>query len=98
MGIYGHSGGGFASTDALSRYPDFLQGGGVRSGNHDNRTYGSGWGERFQDCLRKPGKTDNFETAANKTKAQNLKGKLLLIHGDMDNNVHPSNTCAWWMP
>jgi dipeptidyl aminopeptidase/acylaminoacyl peptidase len=96
VGIYGHSGGGFASTDALLRYPDFYKVAVSTSGNHDNRTYYSGWGERFQgllvrDTLRK---TDNYAAAANKTYASALKGKLFLIHGDMDDNVHPAHTIA----
>ena len=91
VGIYGFSGGGFASTDAMFRYPDFFKVGVSGSGNHDNRTYGFFWGEKYQG-LYKPGTPDNFESAANYTLAKNLKGKLLLTHGDMDNNVHPSNT------
>ena len=91
VGIYGFSGGGFASTDAMFRYPDFFKVGVSGSGNHDNRTYGFFWGEKYQG-LFKPGTPDNFESAANYTLAKNLKGKLLLTHGDMDNNVHPSNT------
>jgi dipeptidyl-peptidase-4 len=91
VGIYGHSGGGFASTDAILTYPDFFKVAVSGSGNHDNRTYGFFWGEKYQGLL-KPGTPDNFEASANYTKAKNLKGKLLLMHGDMDNNVHPSNT------
>src|SRR6185369_2822591 len=91
VGIYGHSGGGFASTDAILTYPDFYKVAVSGSGNHDNRTYGFFWGEKYQGLL-KPGTPDNFEASANYTKAKNLKGKLLLMHGDMDNNVHPSNT------
>lgn len=94
VGIYGHSGGGFASTDAILRYPDFFKVAVSEAGNHDNRTYGYWWGDKYQgpfesDTLRK---TDNYETAANYTLAGNLRGKLLLMHGDMDTNVHPANT------
>jgi len=96
VGIYGHSGGGFSSTDAMLRYPDFYSVAVSTSGNHDNRTYYNGWGERFQgllvrDTLRG---TDNYAAAANKTYAAKLKGKLFLIHGDMDDNVHPAHTLA----
>ncbi|MDX2057974.1 MAG: prolyl oligopeptidase family serine peptidase, partial [Gemmatimonadales bacterium] len=96
VGIYGHSGGGFASTDALFRYPDFYQAAVSTAGNHDNRTYYSGWGERFQGLLVRDTarKTDNYEAAANKTHAGNLKGKLFLMHGDLDDNVHPAHTIA----
>jgi dipeptidyl aminopeptidase/acylaminoacyl peptidase len=92
VGIYGHSGGGFASTDAILRYPDFFKVAVSTSGNHDNRTYGFFWGEKYQGLLRTQGASDNFEAHANYTMARNLKGKLLLMHGDMDNNVHPANT------
>lgn len=94
VGIYGHSGGGFASTDALLRYPDFYKVAVSTSGNHDNRTYYYGWGERFQGLLTRDtvAKTDNFAAAANKTLVKNLRGHLLLIHGDMDDNVHPAHT------
>jgi len=96
VGIYGHSGGGFASTDAMLRYPDFFKVAVSTSGNHDNRSYYHGWGERFQGLLVKDTlrATDNFAPAANKSLASNLKGKLFLVHGDMDDNVHPANTIA----
>jgi dipeptidyl aminopeptidase/acylaminoacyl peptidase len=94
VGIFGHSGGGFASTDAILRYPDFYKVAVSGSGNHDNRSYNIYWAEKYQglmnrDTLRK---TDNFEGSANKTLVKNLKGHLLLMHGDMDDNVHPANT------
>ncbi|HVZ77250.1 MAG TPA: prolyl oligopeptidase family serine peptidase [Gemmatimonadaceae bacterium] len=94
VGIYGHSGGGFSSTDALLRYPDFYKVAVSTSGNHDNRTYYYGWGERFQGLMVRDtvGHTDNFAPAANKTLVGNLQGHLFLIHGDMDDNVHPAMT------
>jgi dipeptidyl aminopeptidase/acylaminoacyl peptidase len=92
VGIYGFSGGGFASTDAILRYPDFFKVAVSGSGNHDNRTYGFFWGEKYQGLYKAEGASDNFENAANYTLAKNLRGKLLLTTGDMDNNVHPSNT------
>lgn len=92
VGIYGFSGGGFASTDAILRYPDFFKVAVSGSGNHDNRTYGFFWGEKYQGLYQAQGASDNFESAANYTLAKNLKGKLLLTTGDMDNNVHPAAT------
>ena len=87
-GIYGHSGGGFATADAMFRYPDFFKVGISESGNHDNRVYEDDWGERYE------GLDDghNYEDAANQNLAKNLKGKLLLAHGTLDNNVPPNNT------
>lgn len=94
VGIYGISGGGFASTDAILRYPDFFKVAVSTAGNHDNRSYNMHWGEKYtgvlvRDTIRK---TDNFESQANLTMAANLRGKLFLIHGDMDDNVSPVNT------
>jgi dipeptidyl-peptidase-4 len=96
VGIYGLSGGGFASTAAILRYPDFYRVAVSLAGNHDNRTYYHGWAERFQGLLVRDtaAKTDNYAAAANKTYAAQLKGKLFLVHGDLDDNVHPANTIA----
>jgi dipeptidyl-peptidase-4 len=92
-GIYGHSGGGFAAADAMFRYPDFFKVGISEAGNHDNREYEDDWGERYQGLLtRNPDGTDNYTAEANQIYAKNLKGKLLLAHGTMDNNVPPNNT------
>jgi len=94
VGIYGHSGGGFATADAMFRFPDFFKVGVSGSGNHDNRSYNIYWAEKYQGELVKDTVkgTDNFADEANKTHAANLKGKLLLMHGDMDDNVHPAMT------
>ncbi len=94
VGIYGHSGGGFASTDALLRYPDFFSAAVSTSGNHDNRTYYYGWAERYQGLLERDTlrKSDNYENQVNALLAKNLRGKLFLITGDMDDNVHPAMT------
>jgi dipeptidyl-peptidase-4 len=92
-GIYGHSGGGFITADAMFRYPDFFKVGIAESGNHDQRNYEDDWGERYQGLLlRNPDGTDNYAVEANQNFAKNLKGHLLLAHGSMDDNVPPSNT------
>ncbi|MEP6765832.1 MAG: DPP IV N-terminal domain-containing protein [Gemmatimonadaceae bacterium] len=92
-GIWGHSGGGFATADAMFRYPDFFKVGISESGNHDNRVYEDDWGERYQGLLtRGPNGVDNYEAEANQSLAKNLKGKLLLAHGTADDNVPPDNT------
>lgn len=93
IGIWGHSGGGFATAAAMFRYPDFFKVGISESGNHDNRNYEDDWGERYIGLLnsRADGK-DNYERQANQVYAKNLKGKLMLAHGLMDNNVPPYNT------
>jgi dipeptidyl-peptidase-4 len=92
-GIYGHSGGGFATADAMFRYPDFFKVGISEAGNHDQREYEDDWGERYQGLLvRTPDSSDNYAPEANQLLAKNLKGKLLLAHGTMDDNVPPYNT------
>ncbi|HUF51588.1 MAG TPA: DPP IV N-terminal domain-containing protein [Longimicrobiales bacterium] len=94
VGIYGHSGGGFASTDAILRFPDFYKVAVSTAGNHDNRSYNIYWAEKYQGLLKRDTvrRTDNFENSANRTYAKQLQGKLLLMHGDMDDNVHPAMT------
>jgi dipeptidyl-peptidase-4 len=92
--IWGHSGGGFITADAMFRYPDFFKVGIAESGNHDQRVYEDDWGERYQGLVVKSqnGGPDSYEVEANQTLATNLKGKLLLMHGMMDNNVPAQNT------
>jgi dipeptidyl aminopeptidase/acylaminoacyl peptidase len=92
VGIWGHSGGGFATAGAMFRYPDFFKVGISESGNHDNRNYEDDWGERYQGLLESNGDSDNYDAEANQTHAANLEGKLLLAHGGMDSNVPPYNT------
>ncbi len=108
VGIWGHSGGGFASTDAILRYPDFYKVAVSGAGNHDNRNYEDDWGEKWQGLLVKnvgaaeTGKVNteipkaagktNYDNQANQLLAENLKGKLLIAHGMMDGNVPPTNT------
>jgi dipeptidyl-peptidase-4 len=92
-GIYGHSGGGYATAAAMFRFPDFFKVGVSEAGNHDNRVYEDDWGEKWQGLLeRKPDGSTNYDDQANETHAKNLKGKLLLAHGTMDDNVPPNNT------
>ncbi len=92
-GIYGHSGGGYATADAMFRYPDFFKVGISEAGNHDNRVYEDDWAEKWQGLLEKKSDgTSNYDDQANQNLAKNLKGHLLLAHGTMDNNVPPNNT------
>ncbi len=88
VGIWGHSGGGFATAAAMFRYPDFFKVGISESGNHDNRNYEDDWGERYNGLVQ----NSDYEAQANQNYAKNLKGKLMLVHGLMDDNVPPYNT------
>jgi dipeptidyl aminopeptidase/acylaminoacyl peptidase len=93
VGIYGHSGGGAATAAAMFHFPDLFKVGVSESGNHDNRVYEDDWAEKWLGLLKKNADgTTNYDSQANENFAKNLKGKLLLIHGTMDDNVPPNNT------
>ncbi|TBW29297.1 S9 family peptidase [Gramella sp. KN1008] len=93
VGIWGHSGGGFATAAAMFKYPKFYKVGISESGNHDNRNYEDDWGERYIGLLTEDADgVSNYEKQANQNLAENLEGKLLLAHGAMDDNVPPYNT------
>jgi dipeptidyl-peptidase 4 len=96
VGIYGHSGGGFMSTAALLVYPDFFKVAVSSSGNHENNVYNKPWSEKHHGVKEVVDKDGNvkFEYAIEKNSeiAKNLKGKLLLVTGDMDDNVHMAGT------
>ncbi|TDI89799.1 MAG: S9 family peptidase [Caldithrix sp.] len=108
VGIFGHSGGGFMSTAAILTYPDFYKVAVSSAGNHDNNVYNNSWSEvhnGIQEKTRKVKKKNEAGEAveedstywearikSNTELARNLKGKLLLVHSDRDNNVHPANT------
>jgi dipeptidyl aminopeptidase/acylaminoacyl peptidase len=92
-GIWGHSGGGYATAGAMFRYPDFFKVGISESGNHDNRVYEDDWAEKWMGLLEKQADgTSNYDSQANWPLAKNLKGHLLLAHGTLDGNVPPNNT------
>ena len=96
VGIYGHSGGGFMSTAAMLVYPDFFKVAVSSSGNHENNIYNRWWSEKHhgvKEVTDKDGKvTFEYSIEKNSELAKNLKGHLLLVTGDQDNNVHPANT------
>ncbi len=96
VGIYGHSGGGFMSTAAILQYPDFFKVAVSSAGNHDNSIYNSWWSETHNGVLAEKdadGKIKyKYTIDKNQELASNLKGRLLLITGDVDNNVHPGAT------
>jgi dipeptidyl-peptidase-4 len=95
VGIWGHSGGGFMSAAAILVYPDFFKVAWSESGNHENNIYNNSWSEKHHGVkeIEKDGKiTFEYDIEKNSELAKNLKGHLMLITGDIDNNVHPSNT------
>jgi dipeptidyl-peptidase-4 len=96
VGITGHSGGGFMSTAAILVYPDLFKVAVSESGNHDNAVYNRWWSEKHngvKEIITPKGDTTfQYTIDKNPELAKNLKGRLLLSTGDIDNNVHPANT------
>ena len=96
VGIHGHSGGGFMSTAAICQYPDFFKVAVSCAGNHDNNIYNRWWSETHhgvkEEVTEKGDTTFHYKIATNPEIAKNLKGHLLLVHGEIDDNVHPANT------
>ncbi len=96
VGIHGHSGGGFMSTAAMLVYPDFFKVAVSSAGNHDNAIYNRWWSEKHhgvkEEINDKGDTTFVYAIEKNPDLAKNLKGRLMLFHGDIDNNVHPANT------
>ena len=96
VGIFGHSGGGFMSTAAMLVYPDFFKAAVSSSGNHDNRIYNRWWSETHhgvkEEIDEKGTVNYKYSIDTNQALAKNLKGHLMLVTGDIDNNVHPGGT------
>ena len=95
VGIHGHSGGGFMSTAAILQYNDFFKAAVSCAGNHDNRIYNRWWSEQHHGIQEKVAKGDTtfvYRIDTNQELASRLKGHLMLVTGDKDNNVNPANT------
>lgn len=95
VGIFGHSGGAFMSVAALCTYPDFYKAAVATSGNHDNNIYNQAWGETFHGVSEEVKGKDTVFTVkipTNMELVKNLKGHLLIVTGEVDNNVHPAHT------
>jgi dipeptidyl aminopeptidase/acylaminoacyl peptidase len=88
MGIYGTSAGGQSSTGALLFHPDFYQVAVSSCGCHDNRMDKAVWNEQWMGYPVGP----HYEAQSNVANAHKLKGRLLLIVGEMDTNVPPQST------
>ena len=101
VGIYGHSGGGFMAAASILTYPGFYKVAVAASGNHDNNIYTKWWGETYHGVKMHEKKVEKRDSVVYSfgskipttiELAKNLKGKLLLITGDMDINVHMAHT------
>lgn len=83
------------STAAILKYPDFFKAAVSCAGNHDNNIYNRWWSEQhhgIQEKIEARDTTFVYSIETNPQIAKNLKGHLMLVHGDIDNNVHPANT------
>ena len=89
VGIFGISAGGYASARAILKYPDFFKVAVSAAGCHDLRLDKVEWAERYMGPMG-----PHYAEQANPTLARNLKGKLLLSHGDLDENVPIAQTYA----
>lgn len=87
IGIYGHSAGGYDAAHALLKHPEFYDVAIASAGNHDHGMAKAWWPEQYMGM---PG--PHYQEQSNLTIAGNLQGHLLLITGDMDNNVNPAST------
>ncbi len=93
LGMWGHSGGGNATVATMLRFPDFVKVGISESGNHENRNYEDDWDEKWVGLLHTNADgTTNYDSQANAIYAGKLKGKLMLAHGMLDDNVPLSTT------
>lgn len=88
VGIFGHSAGGYDTGRAMLGFPDFYKVGVASAGDHDFRMEKVWWPEMYQGWPV----DETYEKVSNITNAKNLKGKLLLVHGGIDENVNPSAT------
>ncbi len=88
VGIFGHSAGGFDTGRAMLAFPDVYKVGVASSADHDFRMEKAWWPEMYQGWPV----DSTYHKVSNITNAKNLKGKLLLVHGGMDDNVNPSAT------
>jgi dipeptidyl aminopeptidase/acylaminoacyl peptidase len=88
VGIYGFSAGGYDVVRAMTERPDFYKVGVSASGNHDNRLDKAIWNEQWMGYPLGQHYMDN----SNVTWAPKLAGKLLLAHGELDENVPPAAT------
>jgi dipeptidyl-peptidase-4 len=90
VGMTGGSYGGYMTCMSLLRYPDVYSVGVAASSVTDWRSYDSIYTERY---MRLPAQNkDGYEKGSAMAYAKNLKGKLLLVHGTIDNNVHIGNS------
>jgi hypothetical protein len=88
VGIYGTSAGGQNAAGAVLFHPDFYRAAVASCGCHDNRMDKASWNEQWMGYPVGP----HYAASSNITHAGRLRGKLLLIVGELDTNVPPEST------
>ncbi|XQW85502.1 DPP IV N-terminal domain-containing protein [Thalassotalea piscium] len=86
VGIWGHSGGGSMTLNMMFRYPEQYHVGISLAPVPDQKLYDTIYQERYSGLL--PEYEEGYKKGSPITYAKNLQGKLLLIHGTGDDNVH----------
>jgi dipeptidyl-peptidase-4 len=92
IGIQGTSYGGYASTMAILRHPEVFAAACASSSVTDWRHYDSIYTERYMGLPWENENLSGYDEGSAMKYAKNLKGRLMLFYGSLDNNVHPSNT------
>jgi dipeptidyl aminopeptidase/acylaminoacyl peptidase len=88
VGVIGHSAGGYDAANAILNHPEFYKVAVSSAGNHDHRMDKAWWNELWMGFPA----GDHYVQQSNVTLAPKLQGKLLLAHGELDDNVHPAST------
>jgi dipeptidyl aminopeptidase/acylaminoacyl peptidase len=88
VGVFGHSAGGYDSTHVMLTHPEFYKVAVSSSGNHDHRMDKAWWNELWMGYPV----GDHYRRQSNVTLAPKLEGKLMLVHGELDDNVNPAST------
>jgi dipeptidyl-peptidase-4 len=90
VGVYGHSYGGYATALLMLRYPELFHVGVSGAPVSDWRSYDTIYTERYMDTPQR--NKIGYDEGSAMTYAEHLQGKLMIIHGTIDNNVHPQNS------
>jgi dipeptidyl-peptidase-4 len=90
VGIWGWSGGGSSTLNAMFRYPDLYRTGMSVAPVPDIRFYDTIYQERY--CGLPQDHPDEYKMSSPVTFANQLKGNLLVVHGSGDDNVHYQGT------
>ena len=88
VGVYGFSGGGYLSAEAILTHPEFYKVAVSSEGSQDLRDTDATWGETYNG----PVNEGDYKDATNENFAANLTGKLLIMHGELDGAASPTVT------